>query len=173
MTEYTAEQKNKIAEKVLMYLDGWKSVESFDEEEPPQEENSSEESEIDIDELYSDETSDEEAKKYFDHVNKKIVLSFLLNHYESTLKQALNITRQKKVESIESLDQEDQDMFYQAVYKLTASNLWKLYNTRAKSDGTEDDWKDSYSGVLYIQAMNELKPYKIGFNIAVAYIPDE
>lgn len=170
MTDYTQEEKNNLANKILMYLDGWEAVESLGEEELSQEEETVDSS---IEEIFNDGSIDEEVEKYFDHVNKKIVLTFLLNHYESTLKQSLNITRQKKVGNIEAFNQEDQDMFYQAVYKLTASNLWKLYNPRVNSDETEGDWKDSYGGVLYIQAMNELKPYKVGFNVAVAYIPDE
>ena len=156
MTDYTEEQKNEIEDKVLMYLDGWKTAESLNDEENGIDGN----------------LDDDEIDNVYDDVNKQITFQGLLNHYESSLNQSLNYTGQKKESNIQDMGEQDQKMFYQAVYKLTASNLWKLYNPRINSDETEADWKDSYGGVLYIQAINELKPFKIEFNAAVYYIPD-
>lgn len=172
MLEYTQEQKKELSDKILMYLDGWKSVESLNDNEDTQEEST----DLDIEELFDHESSDnkdELIKRIFDHVNKRITMKGLLSYYESSLRQALSFTKQKKEENIRNMDPEDQDMFYQGVYKLTASNLWRLYNPRVNTDGTEDDWKDSYAGILYFQARDELIPFKIEFNSAACYISDE
>lgn len=166
MAEYTQEEQDNILNKVLMYLDGWKAVESLEEVKEIVEETEPEnEDDSEIEELFD--KNGDKIKKLYDHKNKRILISEVLSFYESSLNQALNITRQVQ-ENIK-----DNDLFYQAVYKLTASNLWKKYNVRVNSDEEEADWKYSYSGVLYIQAMKELEQFKIGFNAAACYIPDE
>lgn len=167
MIEYTQEEQENIINKVLMYFDGWKAVKSLEEVKEPAEEPETE-TDPEIEQLFN--KNDEKIEKVFDHVNKRILISEVLSFYESSLNQALNITRQVK-ENLENLT--DPDLFFQAVYKLTASNLWKKYNVRVNSNEEEADWKYSYSGVLYIQAMKELEQFKIGFNAAACYIPDE
>ena len=115
---------------------------------------------------------DTEIEKLFDTDNRKISRKLLVEHYNSSLNQALNITRQKKT-NVNDFEEEDRDQFYQAVYKLTASNLWKLFNPKRGKDGNEETWVDSYGGVLYIQAKTELDKFKIEFNTASCYLADE
>lgn len=165
MENYEDDEKKEIFTRVLMYLDGWSVVESIEEK------NSKDDDETE--EIFNNtELTDEELIKLFDKSNKEITKTLLLLHYESSLKQSFSYTKQRK-DTISKLNKEDKELFYQAVYKLTASNLWKIFNPRVNSNESEDTWKDSYGGVLYIQASKELKPFLIEFNAAVLYIVDE
>ena len=126
--------------KILIHLDGW-AISDDDE-------NIEFETE-DLDEL--------EVDLLFNHVNKKLSLLEVELIYESSLNYAQNYTKRL----LNTFDEVNKELFLNAVYVLTASNLFAKYNLKVNNNQEEDTTPQSRAGVLYSQAIKQLESHKI------------
>lgn len=126
--------------KILVHLDGW-ALSSDDENI----------------EFNTDELSEEEVNLLFDNKNKKISLLEIELIYESSLNYAQNYTKRL----LNTFDDVNKELFLNAVYVLTASNLFGKFNLKVNNKQEEDVTPQSRAGVLFSQAIKQLDNHKI------------
>ena len=117
-----------IGEKIINLLDGWVI------EEPVTPNNSSENNELDPF-LTSPTTG-----------NKIVSSGEVQTFYELSVTQALMYTNRL---NIEDLDTVTSNFFIDGLCYWSASNLWQKYNIRVSNDDLEDQYVQSYGGLLY------------------------
>ena len=88
--------------------------------------------------------------------NKVITSTECEYAYDETLDQALLYCNRLNVDDLNSIELR---AFIRAVCKWTASNLWNKYNIRVNNEDLEDNYVQSYGGLLYSSAIKALQPF--------------
>ena len=93
----------------------------------------------------------------FNHkANKVITKTECRLFYEETLDNAFMHTNRLNIDDLSDVESRT---FIRAVCKWTASNLWNKYNVRVNNEDLEDNYVQSYGGLLYASAMKALQPF--------------
>lgn len=92
-----------------------------------------------------------------DNKNKIVTKKMVQTIFDSTL---LDCLAQTYYQDYESVPENLQKMFLNAVFILTASNLWNKYNVQKNNNQMEGIYTSSYGGILYKRAMNSLNNLK-------------
>jgi hypothetical protein len=119
----------KIAEKILIELDGWQLINNNDTESNDPFIN----------------TDDEQQLKNVDD-NKNVTIEELEHFYDASFEEALTETNRH---DIGDLDNVLQTFFVKGVIKLTASNIWLKYNTSVTVNNEEGIIDHGQGGKLY------------------------
>lgn len=140
----------KLAEEILIELDGWQLIDKEDIE-------SSESEEPFID------TGDEKQLKNVDS-NHKLTIEEVEHFFDKSFEEALNDTNRY---DINDLDDKLVNFFMLGVIKLTASNLWIKYNTSVTVDNEEGIIDYGQGGKLYKKYQNIIENFVKGVRVQI------
>ncbi|OEC87886.1 MULTISPECIES: hypothetical protein [Methanobacterium] len=132
---------SSISDKILIELDGWQII------TPP----TTEPTEL---EPFLDTTDDTVLQNL--NSNHTVTIEEVEHFYDSAFDEALSYTNRL---DISDLDEITLEIFMNAVYKLTASNLWNKYNIQINNDAMEGTYVVSQGGRLYKKACNILDKF--------------
>ena len=124
---------------ILSNLDGWRIADNA--------------TTTDIDESINPFMTENEA---VNKANKIITSTECQLFYEETLDNAFMHTNRLNIDDLTHIESR---IFIRAVCKWTASNLWNKYNIRVNNEDMEDNYVQSYGGLLYHSAMKALQPF--------------
>lgn len=123
---------------ILANLDGWRIIyedtDNLDE---------------DINPFMTPGEASEKANKHITETECRIF-------YEEALDLAYMHTNRLNIDDLTSIEA---NMFIRAVCKWAASNLWNKYNIRVNNEDMEDNYVQSYGGLLYKSALNALNSF--------------
>lgn len=134
----SVEYNEDIRNQILSHLDGW--VIYSTEPQP------SEEVEPFIDNI----------EDYKDNPNKKVKDSEVQKFYEEALEKSYAYCNRLNVDDLSSIEE---NIFKKGVCLLTASDLWNKYNIRVNNEDMEDQYVQSYGGLLYQQSKKILNSF--------------
>lgn len=130
----------EISNKIIGLLDGWVI------EEPVTPNNSSDNNELD-----PFLTTPTKANKVVSSGEVEVL-------YDFSVTQALMYCNRL---NIDDLDTVTADFFINGVCYWTASNMWQKYNIRVSNDDLEDQYIQSYGGLLYKKGKNILDRFVV------------
>lgn len=137
IVEYTEE----IREQILSYLDGWVV---YSQNPTNNQDNTNVEPFI------------TNVEEYKNNPNKRITDTELQTFFNNSYNKSLLICNRF---NIDDLTENEAKFYIQGVCILTASDIWNKYNIRVNNEDMEDNYIQSYGGLLYKQAMNILHTF--------------
>lgn len=144
----------KVADKILIELDGWqiaikKDIEKGSDEVKP----------------FLDPENPDEMRNI--KTNHKVTMGEIKHFYDTAFQEALSYTNRY---DIDDLDEILVDLFMNGVIKLTASNLWIKYNTSVTVNNEEGIIDYGQGGKLYKKYLGIMEHFVKGVRIEISAI---
>lgn len=95
-------------------------------------------------------------EEYKDNPNKRVKDSEVQSFYEEALEKSYAYCNRLNVDDLSSIEE---NLFKKGVCLLTASDLWNKYNIRVNNEDMEDQYIQSYGGLLYQQSKKILNSF--------------